>query len=38
MGKAAALEADDIEPGERGAIAERDGEGNDVVFDASEAA
>ena len=36
--EAAALQADEIEPGERGAIAERDAERDDVVLDAREAA
>ena len=38
MGEAATLEADEIEPGERGAIAERDAEGDDVVLDAGQSA
>ena len=38
MRKAAPLEADDIEPGERGAVAERHAERNEVVLDAGEAA
>ena len=36
--EAAALQADDIEAGERGAIAERHAEGNEVVLDAGQAA
>ena len=38
MREAAPLQADDIEAGERGAVAERDAEGDDVVLDAREAA
>ena len=38
MREAAALQADDIEAGERGAIAERKPKGNEVVLDAGETA
>ena len=38
MRKAAALQADEIEAGERGAVAERDAERNEVVLDAGKSA
>ena len=37
-GKAMALEADDVESGERGAVAEHHAEGNDILLDPRHAA